>query len=240
MVSAIEGIRSITAAIDGWLTDDEGALLFDLAKDCRGRGVIVEIGSWKGKSTIWLSRGSMAGRKVKVWAIDPHTGSEEHHQTLGRVSTFEEFERNIASAGLAELVNPIVKTSQEAALDFNEPVELLFIDGAHDYASTKADFQAWFPKLVDGGIVAFHDTTGWEGPRRVVLEDVCMSRRFGGVHLVGSVAYAKKLTENSPHDRARNLLMACVIAPSIFLRHTLPKPVRRLGRQAASALGIFR
>ena len=72
----------------------------------------------------------------------------------------EEFKRNIASAGLEELVTPIVKTSQDAAASFQDLAELLFIDGAHDYASTKADFHAWFPKLVDGGVVALHDTTG--------------------------------------------------------------------------------
>jgi predicted O-methyltransferase YrrM len=240
MPSMVEEIRNLTAGIDGWLTDEEGALLFELARDCMGRGAIVEIGSWKGKSTIWLGRGSMAGRRVKVWAIDPHTGSEEHRQAFGRVSTFKEFEQNIASAGLTGLVTPIVKTSQDAAVSFEGPVELLFIDGAHDYVSTKSDFQAWFPKVVDGGIVAFHDTTGWDGPRRVVLENVCTSRSFGGMHLVGSVAYAPRVPKNSAQDRIRNLSMTCVIGPSIFLRRALPRPIRSLGRKAASAIGICR
>ena len=79
----IDEIKSLTAGIEGWLTDDEGELLFKLARACAGRGGIVEIGSWKGKSTIWLGRGSMAGNRAKVWAIDPHTGSDEHHQAFG-------------------------------------------------------------------------------------------------------------------------------------------------------------
>lgn len=240
MASAIENLQNLTVGIDGWLTDDEGTLLFQLASECTGRGVIVEVGSWKGKSTIWLGRGSMAGRNVRVCAIDPHTGSEEHRETFGRVNTFEEFRRNIDAAGLTQLVTPIVRASQDAATTFNEPIELLFIDGAHDYTSTKADFEAWFPRVVNGGIVAFHDTTGWDGPRRVVMEDVCMSRKFGGVRLVGSIAYAAKVTENSTRDRLRNLLMSCVIGPSVFLRRVLPRPVKLVARRAGNALGICR
>jgi MMP 1-O-methyltransferase len=239
MISTIDEIRNLAAGIDGWLTDDEGELLFNLAKVCKGTGEIVEIGSWKGKSTIWLGKGSMAGNRVKIWAIDPHTGSDEHRQLFGSVSTLEEFGRNIGSAGLSGLVTPLVMTSQDAAATFDRPVELLFIDGAHDYASTKADFDAWIPKLVDGGTVAFHDTTGWDGPRRVVLENVCRSRSFGGVRLVASIAYAPKVSGNSARDRMRNLVMSCVIGPSVFLRRILPRPIKLFGRKAAKELRLL-
>jgi len=72
-----EEIKKFVEKVDGWLLDIEGELLYDLAKNCKGNGVIVEIGSWTGKSTIWLGKGSKAGNKVKVYAIDPHTGSSE-------------------------------------------------------------------------------------------------------------------------------------------------------------------
>ncbi|WP_455277747.1 hypothetical protein [[Eubacterium] cellulosolvens] len=56
-------IKKLTDKVEGWLTDKEGELLYKLAKQCTGKGVIVEIGSWKGKSTIWLGMGSKNGKK---------------------------------------------------------------------------------------------------------------------------------------------------------------------------------
>src|SRR5204862_2126445 len=63
-------IERRVAGIGGWLTPKEGRLLYELARGCTGRGVIVEIGSWKGKSTIWLASGSRRGPGVFVYAID--------------------------------------------------------------------------------------------------------------------------------------------------------------------------
>ena len=69
-------LKELIQHIDGWLTDEEAKLLYKLAKNCKG--VIVEIGSWKGKSTICMAKGSKAGNNVKIYAIDPHVGSSEH------------------------------------------------------------------------------------------------------------------------------------------------------------------
>ena len=203
-------ILEMTRPVEGWLFNAEGALLYDLAQQCTGRGVIVEIGSWKGKSTIWLAKGTEAGSRVKVYAIDPHTGSEEHQNQQQQVWTFDEFKRNIAMAKVSDLVCPILKTSTAAASDFSQPVELVFIDGAHDYASVKQDFELWFPKVVEGGTIAFHDTSGWEGPKRVVTESVFKSPHFKQVRFVFSITCGRKVTQNTLGDRIRNrfLLLA--------------------------------
>jgi len=84
--------------VDGFLTDREGQMLYSLARACQGRGVVVEIGSWKGKSTIWLASGIKDNaRKTLLFAIDPHTGSPEH-QVFVKVCTFDQFKHNIAAA----------------------------------------------------------------------------------------------------------------------------------------------
>src|SRR5688500_180349 len=89
----IQNVQRLAEKVHGWLTADEGDLLFRLARNVTARmGVIVEIGSWKGKSTIFLARGSLAGSRVRVYAVDPHTGSEVHRQMWGRVATFPEFQ----------------------------------------------------------------------------------------------------------------------------------------------------
>ena len=129
MKMEINEIKKLVDKVEGWLTDEEGKLLYNLAKECTGAGVIVEIGSWKGKSTIWLGKGSKRGNKVKIYAIDPHTGSSEHKEMYGNVWTFEEFIKNIKNAKVDDIIIPIVETSEEASRNFDEPVELIFVDG---------------------------------------------------------------------------------------------------------------
>ena len=197
--------RKTVEDVPGWLTRSEGKLLFNLAKSCTGRGVIVEIGSWKGKSTIWLAKGSEAGHNAKVYAIDPHTGTAEHLRQ-GKPSTFEEFQRNISRAGVAGLVSPIVATSEAAATSFDQPIEMIFIDGDHDYEAVKRDFELWYPKVVDGGVMAFHDTTVWQGPKRLVAERIYKSQDFCDGSFAGSIAFATKVRENTGSQRLRNRL----------------------------------
>lgn len=228
---------SIPGTVDGWLLDQEGELLFGLAKNCQGKGVIVEIGSWKGKSTIWLGKGSQAGKGVKIHAIDPHTGSSEHHERLGKVWTFDEFKQNIASAGVEDVVVPIVKASQDAAQEFHQPIELIFIDGAHEYEAVKQDFDLWFPKVIDGGIMAFHDTTVGEGPRHAVREKLYKSRFFCSISLAGTITYARKVRKNTLKDRVRNrcLLLIWDVVESVR-RFPIPGSLRLLGRRIRDVL----
>jgi len=70
-------ITADTDNIQGWLTQKEAEFLYDSAKSCTGNSVIVKIGSWRGKSTVWLSEGSKAGKKPQIFAIDPYTGGFE-------------------------------------------------------------------------------------------------------------------------------------------------------------------
>lgn len=207
MYMEIEKIKKIVEKVDGWLSDEEGEFLYNTAKNCGGKGVIVEVGSWKGKSTIWLGKGSKAGNRVKIYAIDPHTGSSEHQKMLGKVSTFEEFKRNIKMANVYDVVTPIVKTSEEAVKNFRETVEFIFLDGAHEYELVKLDFQLWFPKLINGGTVAFHDTIGYRlsaGPKKLVEKYVYKSKHFRKVGFVGSTTFAQKVEQNCLKDRLKN------------------------------------
>ena len=180
-------VKPLIADIPGWLTDEEGEALYELARACRGEGVIVEIGSWKGKSTVCLGLGSQAGKSVSVYAIDPHADYR-----------FGDFKQNVERAGIKEVVRPIASLSQAAAGDFDEPIELLFVDGSHEYDLVLEDFEKWVPKVIDGGWVAFHDTTWTKGPRKVVGQAVYRSRRFKDVEfVVGSMTVARKVERNT-------------------------------------------
>jgi predicted O-methyltransferase YrrM len=226
-------LKRATAEVEGWLADEEAEALYDAARACTGRGAIVEIGSFKGKSTICLAVGSKAGKNVPVYAIDTHWGPR-----------FEEFEANVARAGVDDVVRPIAGRSQDVGRDFDEPVELLFIDGAHEYELVLEDFDLWVPKVVDGGIVAMHDTTWTEGPRRVAEERIYRSRTFKDVRfVVGSTTIARKVEQNSGLDRLRSryslaVKRAFAAASSVLKRRRslLPRPVERLGRRILRAI----
>jgi predicted O-methyltransferase YrrM len=228
-----EQVKPLIADVPGWLTDEEGEALYELARACTGEGVIVEIGSWKGKSTICLGRGSQAGASVPIYAIDPHADYR-----------FGDFKANVDRAGIAELVNPIASLSQPAADDFHEPIELLFVDGSHEYDLVLEDFEKWVPKVVDGGWVAFHDTTWTAGPRKVVGQAIYRSTKFKDASfVVGSTTVARKVEQNTFADRARNRYVLGV-KTAFWLgssavkkqRHLLPRQVERLGRRLLRAI----
>lgn len=226
-------IKKIVKNIDGWLTDKEGKLIYNFAKNCKGRGVIIEIGSWKGKSTIWLGKGSKGGNGVHIYAIDPHTGSLEHKKRKNKkIWTFEEFKKNIKNAKVDDIITPIVKTSEEVAKDFDKPVEFIFIDGEHDYEFVKLDFDLWFPKVINGGIMAFHDTVGWSGPRKVVSDLVYKSKNFKNVGFVDSITFGQKVDYNTLKNRVRNRYM--LLLKNIYelgSKLYLPTPIKIFGKK---------
>ena len=234
--SEIESIKAVTDSIEGWLQPAEGLFLYKTAKNCGGRGVIVEIGSWKGKSTIWLAKGSKTGSNVKVYAIDPHTGSPENIKKRREIWTYQEFKRNIEKAEVQDIVMPVIKTSEDAAREWNgKPIELLWIDGAHEYEMVKLDFDLWSPYLIEGGIIAFHDTIGWEGPGRLVKEALYTSRNFANVRFIYSITYARKVRNNSITQRIRNnwvLLLKNTCEVGITLQP--PEPIKRLANRLVS------
>jgi len=221
-------VKPLIADVPGWLTDEEGEALYDLARACTGKGVIVEIGSWKGKSTVCLGLGSKQGASLPIYAVDPHADYR-----------FGDFKANVERAGISELVRPIASLSQPAADGFDKPIELLFVDGSHEYDLVLEDFEKWVPKVVEGGWVAFHDTTWTPGPRKVVGQAIYRSRRFKDVEfVVGSTTVARKVGRNSVRDRARSRYVLGVktafwLGSSVLKkqRRLLPKPVERLGRR---------
>jgi hypothetical protein len=138
----------------------------------------------------------------------------------------------------------VASLSQAAADGFDEPIELLFVDGSHEYDLVLEDFEKWVPKVVVGGWVAFHDTTWTAGPRKVVGPAIYRSRRFKDARfVVGSTTVARKVERNGFADRARNRYVLGV-KTAFWLgstalkkqRRLLPKPVERLGRRILRAI----
>jgi hypothetical protein len=190
-------VRRLTDGVEGFLSDDEAVYLMRLAAHGGGQGAIVEIGSYHGKSTVLLAHAARAAGREPVVAIDPHLG--------GAVKPFHD---TLARGGVTDHVKPIVATSDAAAESWRGPVRLLWIDGAHTYEQVRRDFHNWTPFLVDGGIVAFHDTYEYEGVRRVIDEEVTPSKDLVLIGLVDTIAAFRRRPRPGLGERIRTRLMA--------------------------------
>lgn len=143
--------------VDGWLLLEEAWALHESVRNLTPRRpvTVVEIGSWKGRSTIALALGVKAVGGGRVFAIDPHTGAGTPR---GPAATAVEFQRNIAAAGVDQLVESLVTTSHAARPQFGaKSVDVLFIDGSHEYHDVATDITDWQTALKDESVVAFND-----------------------------------------------------------------------------------
>ncbi|NVK12178.1 MAG: class I SAM-dependent methyltransferase [Gammaproteobacteria bacterium] len=154
--------------IKGFLAEDEGAALFDSAIKAANFGPILEIGSYCGKSTVYLGTAAKETGNT-VFAVDHHRGSEEHQIGEGyfdeslfdaqrqKVDTFGEFRDTLSQAKLEDTVVPIVAPTKVAAKHWRTPLGLVFIDGGHSMEAALNDYRCWTPHLVTGGYLLIHD-----------------------------------------------------------------------------------
>lgn len=155
----------------GFLPPDEGLALYEaavLALQAVGAAPLLEIGSWCGKSTLYLGAAASAQGRL-VFAVDHHRGSEEqqpgwewHDASLvdpatGVLDTLPAFRRTIRQAGLEATVVAVVGESSAVARCWRTPCALVFIDGGHGAAPAHADYDGWSPHVAPGGVLAIHD-----------------------------------------------------------------------------------
>lgn len=173
--------------IDGWLTEEEAALLFYFAEKCGGQ--IIELGSYKGRSTTILGFAAHS----PVAAIDTFKGSPEH----GDIDTYEEFLQNIA--GVQSNVQVYREDAVSAANHFlPESISLLFVDADHEYTAILDQLDAWLPKLAKDSVVILHDVGDWAGPTRAASDLL-----YNGFVRVGTAcsALALKTPERSTESK---------------------------------------
>jgi hypothetical protein len=190
--------------IDGWLAHGEAITLYETARSLPdAHPVVCEIGSWMGKSSVVIGRG-LAGKKDPVlYCIDPFNadgdadsqdGYRERQSRLGR-SLEEQFLENIRARGLEGIIRHTRGYSHDAITSFREPLDMLFIDGNHEYASVRQDFLDWSPLVKSGGWIAFHDVSFNNvdtGPQRVIREHILDKPGWTQTTHVQSLFLAKK------------------------------------------------
>jgi predicted O-methyltransferase YrrM len=155
-------------AAPGFMPAEEGMALYEAARTVDVPGPLLEIGSWMGKSALYLAAAAcQTGRQVVT--VDHHRGSEEHQPgweyhdptlvdlDVGLIDTLPRFRRTIADAGAEDVVLAVVGRSEVLAPLWATPLALLFLDGSHTEASARRDQDAWVAKLAAGGTLAIHD-----------------------------------------------------------------------------------
>lgn len=188
-------VEAEAAPIEGQLTPREIRFLALLAAVPSAPGDVLEIGSFKGKSTVVLAQAARLAGTTKIVAVDPLTSPAITDPSLGgKASGREDFRANLQRAGVAAAVefHQMFSTTLADQWPRERKLRLLWIDGDHTYPGTHADFARFSPHLADGAIIAFHDVLRhYDGPNRVFVENVLPSPQFGAAGIVGSIAWAR-------------------------------------------------
>jgi predicted O-methyltransferase YrrM len=163
-----DDIFRIVDKVKGFLDKDEGQALYDIALEASRKGPCLEIGSYCGKSAVYLGLACQKSGGV-LFSIDHHRGSEEQQPgeeyfdpdlfdcRAFEVDTFSAFRQTLATAGLEETVIPVVGRSETVSGSWATSVSLVFIDGGHALDTVTADYHAWTQHLQSGGYLLIHD-----------------------------------------------------------------------------------
>jgi MMP 1-O-methyltransferase len=155
-------------SVKGFLDSREGERLFELALDASRSGPCLEVGSYCGRSTLYLGTACRERGEI-LYAVDHHRGSEEHqpgeeyHDAdlvdpgSGRIDSFRQFRATLSRAGLETTVVPVVAASAQAARHWLTPLSLVFIDGGHSREAALTDYRSWAGHIRPGGYLAIHD-----------------------------------------------------------------------------------
>jgi predicted O-methyltransferase YrrM len=244
------GLRTVDEAlaaadgIEGWMTAEQGRVLYAAAARCRPGGRIVEIGSFRGRSTIVLA--SAAAADVEVVAIDPHAGNDRGPQELDgfdaeATEDHDVFRANLAAAGVSARVRHVRALSSQAHDAVDGRVDVLYIDGAHRYRPARDDIATWGARVGDGGTLLVHDAFSSIGVTLAILRELVAGRRFRFVRRSRSLAeYRADLADGGVLARLRNAgrqlgqlpWFARNVVLKVLLCLGLGRLMRRLGRPA--------
>jgi predicted O-methyltransferase YrrM len=180
--AGFESAWRVAQQIPGWLTRAQAEALWQAARRVPAGGRVVEIGSHQGRSTVVLGHAAqLAG--ARVTAIDVFRDG----RLFGGSATRRKFEANIARAGLTGTVDLLVEYSTRARPQWTQPVDLVYVDGKHDYWTFTDDLR-WSAWLPPDGEIFVHDCFSSIGVTSGVLAKVLPSRRYSFADRVGSLA----------------------------------------------------
>jgi predicted O-methyltransferase YrrM len=225
--------------VEGWLSTDQARRLWDAGRRVQAPARIVEIGSFRGRSTIVLRLAAEEG--VEVVAIDPHGGGDRGPQEITPDAVrgdddYRTFHANLDRAGVDSVVRHVRRMSDDALGEVEGPIDVLYVDGAHRYGPARADIEAWGALVPLGGTMLVHDAYNAIGVMLAQLRLLFVSRGWRYVGRSRSLAEYRR-EELAGGARVRNALRQALELP-YFVRNGLIKValVARL-RPVARLLG---
>ncbi len=238
--SFAEVLHSV-AEVDGWMSPDQAKALFDAASACHVGDQIVEIGSFRGRSTIVLA--SAAEEGVSVIAIDPHAGNDRGPQEIDGFASeaatdHEIFNTNLAEAGVTDRVRHVRAMSDDAHDEVVGDIAVLYIDGAHRYAPARQDIVEWGARVQPGGTLLIHDSFSSVGVTTAIGRELMFGRRFRYAGRARSLTIYHADLDGSGRSRAVNSLHQLAQLPwfvknvslKVLLTLGLGKVMKRLDR----------
>lgn len=205
-------LREAAEAARGFMPCDEGLTLYETAASLEVPGPLLEVGSYCGKSALYLGSAARSARRV-LFCVDHHRGSEEnqagweHHDPevvdpeCGQIDTLPFFRRTVREAGLESSVIAVVGDSKAVVENWSTPLAMLFIDGGHGVEPAHGDYDGWSPHVAPGGILAIHDvfedpSDGGRPPHEIWLR--ALSDGFREQRAVGSLRVLRRPHLPSP------------------------------------------
>src|SRR5690242_14486878 len=202
-------LRQAAQAATGFMPPAEGLALYEAAARYAGRGPVLEVGSYCGKSTIYLAAAAREAGQLVV-TVDHHRGSEEHQpgweyhdpglvdRAVGRLDTLPRLRATLAAAGVEDDVVVVVGRSAQVARLWRTPLGMVFIDGGHTDAAAVADYEGWAPWVALGGVLAIHDVfpdpaDGGQAPYHIYRKALD-SGNFREVAAIGSLRLLERGT----------------------------------------------
>ena len=193
--------------VKGFLDPIEGEALYSYAKQYTLNGDALEIGSYCGKSAVYIGS-AVKKNNQKLYSIDHHKGSEEQqpgeqffdpdliNKEGNGIDTLPYFLETISSSGLEKTVIPVVSSSEEAYQDLKIKFDMVFIDGGHSEETAQNDYRLWSKRLRPGGLLAIHDVfpnpeDGGRPPYNIYLKAI-ESGNFKEIEMIKSLSLLRK------------------------------------------------
>jgi len=202
--------------IEGWFSREDAKLFCETICNLKGKGAMVEIGSWCGKSLIFSHLISTDRKNnCKKYSIDPFLTSKDAPN-----GKYPKFLENLKKFKLDDKIFHIKEKSNDTGLHFKDDIEFLFLDGFHVYEYVKKDFELFSKRVISGGYILFHDIATWHGPTQLVYELSEKSDIIKFLNFAGRTLLTQKVEKLSKQDKEKNIQIANLIKEKICLNNT--------------------
>lgn len=221
------------AHVEGWLSQAQAQRLWDAARRVPAGGLLVEIGSFRGRSAIVMASALADG--ARLVAIDPHAGGDRGPQEIAPEAERGQddnraFLSNLRAAGVESRVEHVRLMSSDAHGAVDGPIDVLYVDGAHRFAPARADIVRWGDRVRDGGTMLVHDSFSSIGVTLATLSALTFGSRWRYVGRTASLAEYRRERPARVVNAARQLAQLPWFVRNVIVKVAIVSRLRPLAR----------